>query len=112
MKLLLDENLPHRLRKDLAPHEVSSVNRMKWNGKKNGELLQLLREHGFEVLLTFDRNMQYQQNLQAAGLMIVLLKAADNAYLTLQPLMLEVLKILSQGFQPGIFQVDADEFNP
>lgn len=60
MKLLLDENLPKKLKKDLSIHEVYTVHDMGWNSKKNGELLKLMLNKGFDVLLTFDKNLQFQ----------------------------------------------------
>ena len=62
MKLLLDENLPKRLKKDFPEHEVYTVRDKGWNGKTNGALLALMLEDGFDVLLTFDKNLQHQQN--------------------------------------------------
>ena len=60
MKLLLDENLPKRLKADYPNHEVYTVRDMNWNGKKNGELMQLMLENSFDALITFDKNLQYQ----------------------------------------------------
>jgi len=58
MKLLLVENLPHPLRLLLSPlHDVYTTTYMRWNGKKNGELLQLAGQHGFDAILTTDRGM-------------------------------------------------------
>ncbi len=57
MKLLVDENLPKRLKTDFSAHEIFIVSDMGWNSKKNGELLKLMLGAGFEVLLTFDRNL-------------------------------------------------------
>lgn len=54
MKLLLDENLPKRLKQDLAAHEVYTVRDKGWNGKKNGELMKLLVNEKFDALSTFD----------------------------------------------------------
>jgi hypothetical protein len=63
MKLLLDENLPKRLKQDFPEHETYTVRDRSWNGKRNGELLLLMIEAGFEAFLTFDKNFQFQQNL-------------------------------------------------
>ncbi len=62
MRLLLDENLPKRLRLDFPDHEIYTIRDEQWNGIKNGELLKLLIENLFDALLTFDKNLQYQQN--------------------------------------------------
>jgi hypothetical protein len=62
MRLLLNENLPKRLKDDFPNHEVYTVREKEWNGIKNGQLLQLLLENNFDALLTFDKNLAYQQN--------------------------------------------------
>lgn len=62
MKLLLDENLPKRLKSDFPEHEIFTVREKGWNGIKNGPLLQLMLDKGFHALLTFDKNLQHQQN--------------------------------------------------
>ena len=59
MRLLLDENLPKRLKHDFTEHEIYTVRDKNWNGIKNGELLHLLIENNFDALLTFDKNLQY-----------------------------------------------------
>ena len=53
MKLLLDENLPKRLKQDFLDHQVYTVREKSWNGIKNGDLLKLLLENNFDALLTF-----------------------------------------------------------
>jgi len=53
MKILLDESLPKRLKKDLKEHHVKTVPEMGWQGKKNGELLKLMLDH-FDVFITAD----------------------------------------------------------
>jgi hypothetical protein len=55
MKLLLDENLPKKLKLDFSQHEVYAVTEMGWNGVKNGDLLTLMTEAQFDALLTFDK---------------------------------------------------------
>ena len=67
MRILLDECVPRPLRRELAGHDVRTIREMGWAGKKNGELLSLMAGAGFEVLLTVDQNLRYQQNLTAAG---------------------------------------------
>jgi hypothetical protein len=64
MRLLLDENLPKRLKADFPDHEIYTVRDKGWNGIKNGRLLQLMLENGFDALLTFDKSLQHQQNFQ------------------------------------------------
>jgi len=85
MKLLLDENLPKRLKLDFYEHAIFTVSDKGWNGKKNGELLGLLRDENFDALFTFDRNLQYQQNFEKYPVAVLVLQARDNTYATLKP---------------------------
>lgn len=67
MRLLLDENLPKRLKQDFSEHEIYTVRDKLWNGIKNRELLKLLLENSFDALLTYDKNLQHNrisQNIQ------------------------------------------------
>ena len=75
MKVLLDENLDHALRKLLGQHEVVTVTFMGWAGLKNGELLRAAEENGINVLVTGDQTMNYEQNLTGRRLAIVALSA-------------------------------------
>jgi|ERR1041384_544698 predicted nuclease of predicted toxin-antitoxin system len=93
MKVLLDECVPRKLKRELAAHEVLTVTEHGWSGIKNGQLLALA-EVEFDVFLTVDQNLQYQQNLQAFQIGIVLLVARNNRLQTLLPLMPEVRKVL------------------
>jgi len=86
MKLLLDENLPKRLKADFPEHEIYTVRDKGWNGKKNGDLLQLMLDEKFDALLSFDKNMQYQQNFKKFSIPVLVLNALDNSYLTLTKL--------------------------
>jgi hypothetical protein len=63
MRLLLDECLPRKLKNHLPEHECSTVPEQGWAGKKNGELLLLAEKSGFEIFLTLDRGVEYEQNL-------------------------------------------------
>ena len=60
MRLLLDENLPKRLKQDFPAHEIFTVWDKLWNGINNGELLKLMLDEGFHALLTFNKNLQHQ----------------------------------------------------
>jgi hypothetical protein len=87
MKILLDENLPEKLKIDFgAGLEVKTVRDMNWLGKKNGELLGLLVFNGFDFFVTADKNLRYQQNLNKFSVTIFLLIARDNRRETLQKL--------------------------
>ena len=80
MKLLLDENLPKRLKFDFFEHEIYTVREKGWNGIKNGKLLELMVANNFQVLLTFDKNLQHQQNFEKYPLTVLVLHAKTNTY--------------------------------
>jgi len=100
MRLLLDECVPRPLRRELAGHDVHTVPSMGWSGKKNGELLALMIPDGFEVFLTVDQNLSYQQNLRAANVAVIVLVAPTNRLADLLPLMPSVRAALTT-IQPG-----------
>jgi predicted nuclease of predicted toxin-antitoxin system len=86
MKLLLDENLTKRLRYAFSEaHEVWHVREKGWQGKKNGELLQVLLVDGFEALVTIDKNLAFQQNFVKYPIPVFVLDAANNILQTLIP---------------------------
>ncbi len=73
MKILLDECVTKHLKPLLTDHEVLTVREMQWSGIKNGKLLTLCAEQGFDMLLTIDKNLQYQQNLHMCPVIILIL---------------------------------------
>jgi predicted nuclease of predicted toxin-antitoxin system len=75
VKVLLDENLPHKLRSSLAHHEVMTVAHLGWSGLKNGDLLEVAEASGIEVFVTGDRALTYQQNVTGRKMGIVTLSA-------------------------------------
>ncbi len=95
MRLLLDENLPKRLKLDFAEHEIYTVRDKHWNGIKNGDLLQLLQENDFDAFLTFDKNLQHQQNFVRYTITIFVLSAKINSYEELTALAPKVKEYLS-----------------
>ncbi len=100
MKLLLDENLPKRLKSDFADHEIYTVRDKEWNGIKNGQLVQLMVENGFHALLTFDKNLQHQQNFQKYTIVVFVLSAVNNTYVELNKLSPKVHEYLIRGALP------------
>ena len=90
MRILFDENLPKRLKRDFHKHEIFTVSDKKWNGVSNGELLRLMIEDGFEALITFDKNLQHQQNFEKYPIIVIVLVAASNQHKHLLPLVAEI----------------------
>lgn len=93
MRVLLDECLPRRLKNELRDHDVRTAPEMGWASKRNGELLRLA-ERDFDVFLTVDRKLQYQQNLAAYDIAVLVMLASGNTLEALQPLMADVRRAL------------------
>lgn len=94
MKLLLDENLPKKLKQDFLEHEISTVREQGWSGISNGELLKLMIDNGFDALITFDKNLQHQQNFDKYPVSVLVLTAESNQYKHLQVLIVQMKKKL------------------
>lgn len=106
MKILLDESLPRKLRNSFEhEHEVRTVRDMSWLGKKNGELLRLMIDNKFELFITVDRNLPYQQNLTRLPLTIFILCAANNRLETLQKLVPKIFNRLEQGNLQNVIEI-------
>ncbi len=100
MRLLLDENLPKRLKLDFEEHEIYTVRDKQWNGIKNGELLKLLVEDSFNALLTYDKNLQHQQNFSKFTITVFVLTAKINRYIELTKLTPKIKEYLNVGQMP------------
>jgi predicted nuclease of predicted toxin-antitoxin system len=94
MKLLLDECLPRKLKEYLPVHKCYTVPEAGWAGKKNGELLLLAEESGFEVFLTLDQGMEYQQNLEGRKISVVLVSTHSSRLADLLPRIPAILTAL------------------
>ena len=101
MRVLLDENLPKRLKQDLKEHEIYTAADKGWTGISNGKLLELLIENKFDALLTFDKNLQYQQNFTQYAIAVIVLNAPDNSYATLKYLVHKINDALKNDLKPG-----------
>ena len=103
MKILIDECLPKRLKRGFEAYEVFTVPEMGWAGKKNGELLKLM-SGTFDVFVTVDQNLEYQQNLSEVTVAFIVLVAAKNTLDYLNPLLPQALTVL-ETIQPGDFVI-------
>ena len=97
--MLLDECVPRRLRRELPGHDVHTIIEMGWSGIKNGPLLRRAAQE-FDVFLTVDQGVEYQQNPLGLDLAIVVMVAATNDIDDLRPLMPRVRETLSSA-SPG-----------
>jgi len=86
MHILIDECLPRKLKRELPGHDVSTVQEMGWSGVKNGGLLRQMIGQ-FDVFVTIDGNLEYQQNLSEAQIAVIVLKAVNSKLESLRPLM-------------------------
>jgi hypothetical protein len=87
MKVLLDENLPHELRREISGHDVFTVQFLGWSSTKNGLLLAKAAADGFDVRVTMDSGVPYQQNRERLPIALIVLSAASNDIDDLRPLL-------------------------
>jgi predicted nuclease of predicted toxin-antitoxin system len=109
MRVLIDECAPRALRRHLAGHgfECLTVQEVGWSGKQNGELLSLA-ESAFDIFVTVDVNLRYQQNLTGRRISIVILQAVSNRLEDLEPYF-PACRLVIEKIKPGeIIQVGAD----
>ena len=100
MRVLLDECLPRRLLRDLSCFPATTVPREGWAGASDSELLRLAAEE-FDVFITLDSNLIFQQNLKTTSLSIVVLHTVNSRYETLQPLIPALLAAIESIEMPG-----------
>jgi predicted nuclease of predicted toxin-antitoxin system len=96
VNILLDECVPARLARELAPHSVTTVQRRGWAGIKNGDLLALAQKE-FDVLITVDRQISEEQDLTNVTIAVVLLRAPTNRLEHLRPLGGKILEKLADA---------------
>ncbi len=112
MKVLLDHNLPHKLRAILASqgsHDVFTASYMGWGGLQNGELLRAAEENGIDVLVTGDGTLRYEQNLTGRRLAIIALSA--NNWPLVRECAAQIQSAIDQA-RPGSFRLlDCGDFS-
>ncbi len=94
MKILLDECIDRKLSREFAEHDVKTVPQMGWAGINNGQLLTLAAAT-FDIFITVDRNLSFQQNLPQFNIAVIVLQASSNRLTDLKPLVPKVLAIIS-----------------
>lgn len=98
--MLLDECVPRRLKREFPGHEVNTVVEMGWGSKRNSELLALMLAGGFNAFVTVDQNLEFQQNVRASGIAVVVIAARSNRLKELRPLAPAALEALGR-IKPG-----------
>ena len=101
MRVLLDECVPRALRNELHGHNVKTVAEAGWAGVKNGALLQRAAKEFDLLLLTVDRNLEYQQNFSGVSIAVIVIHAQSNDIVVLRPLIPAVLAAMSNAM-PGV----------
>ena len=99
MRLLLDECVPKRLKRELPGHDARTVQDLGWAGIQNGALLRLANGQ-FDALLTVDQGIEYQQNLSGLSISVVIMMAPSNDVDDLRPLLPGVEEALAT-LRPG-----------
>lgn len=94
MRILFDENLNWRLKRALPRHEVTTVQQIGWAGVTNVVLLRRTVDAGFDVQMTRDNNLVYQQDLSSFASAVVVLRLRGNRLEDALPIMPEVLRRL------------------
>ncbi|MDQ3682207.1 MAG: hypothetical protein M3352_03925, partial [Bacteroidota bacterium] len=96
-RVLLDENLPVKIKYRLQDVcEIYSVNDKGWNALENGDLINAMEKSAFDYLITSDRNLQYQQNLDKYSIGFIVLNVMDNNYETILPLLEKIKQALQE----------------
>lgn len=106
-KVLLDENLDRRLKSYFSAElDVTSVPDLGWQSKKNGELLAAMKEAGFEYLVTADRNLRHQQNLDKYVIRVVVLITFDTRLKYLSGLVNQIEDAIASSPKENVIEVD------
>jgi len=100
VRILFDHCVPKPLKRELPGYEIKTAREMGWEALKNGRLLESAQAAGFDVLLTVDQNLRYQQNLSGYSIAVVVMIAGGITVEDLQPLVPSVESVLST-IQPG-----------
>lgn len=109
MKVLLDENLDHRLRNHLGAHEVFTASYKGWDGLKNGNLIRVAEDDGFDVLLTGDQTLYYEQNLSGKRLAVISLSSVE--WRIVKDHLAKIIKAIDNAAPESFQTVDCGSFS-
>jgi hypothetical protein len=101
MRILFDNGTPRPIERILRGHEVTHVRRIGWHELRNGELLRMAEQAGFDVFVTTDRNIRYQQKLEGRLIAIVVLSNAQWPNVKLQ---LDAIALAVDEATPGSYR--------
>lgn len=100
MRLLVDQCLPRHLAPELTGHEATTVRAQRWLGLRNGVLLRAAVDAGFEVFITNDSSIEFQQNVKRLGIAVIAIEGFRNRIEDIRPLIPQILNALDT-IQPG-----------
>jgi hypothetical protein len=103
VRVFLDECIDWRLARDIVDHEVRTAQQMGWAAIRNGELLALASQQ-FDVFVTVDRNLAFQQNADVLPLPVIVLRANTNRLSDLRPLVPKLLTALDKALR-GVTEI-------
>ena len=109
MKILIDECIPRKLKRSLPDHECHTAPEAGFAGKKNGALLGLAERAGFEIFVTMDKGLEYEQNLAGRSIAILILRAKSNRLADLLPLVPDILEAMRLARKGEIHHVSGGE---
>ncbi len=109
MKVLFDNNIPRRLRRSLKGHEVHTAREKDWATLRNGDLLRAAEDAGYDVMVTADQDLSYQQNL--SGRRLALVVPNTNNWNILQHNSAPIVSAV-EASSPGSFQFVAVDWVP
>jgi hypothetical protein len=107
LRILFDHNVDRRFRRHLPRHHVRTAREMGWDKLANGALLQAAADDGFDALLTLDKNLQHQQNLQTLPLPVIVLSSPSNALPALLPFAAPVLQLLEAPLKRQLYLIQS-----
>jgi hypothetical protein len=103
VRILLDECVDWRLSRSIIGHDVKSARQMGWTTIKNGELLAQASEH-FDMFVTVDRNLSFQQNARTLRIAVIVLHASTNRLADILPLVPNLLRAIGAA-KPGLVTI-------
>jgi hypothetical protein len=108
LKILFDHNLPRALRRLLIGHVVTLTQEMRWDQLKNGMLLRSAAAGGFDIFLSIDKSIEYEQNLRTLPLPVIILDSLFNTMPYLSPLVPNLLALIALPLSPALYVIQRD----
>lgn len=108
MILLFDHNVDRRFRRQLPGHEIKTAREMGWDKLENGDLLRAAADGGFEALLSVDKKIEHEQNLESLPLPVIVIDSMSNAFPALLPFAAGILELLRLPLERLLYVIQAD----